>query len=254
MASFMSCSERGIAWGLMLACALLQVGCIETALLEAYKPLDYEGIETPPPPVPTEGAIWNGTFPSGSFLSFDRKARNVGDLLTVLVTERASAENAASTKTESDSTLSSKLSSDVGYQALSTPISKILELLVDADTNDVPAGDELNVIDGSSTNEFDGKGGTERSGRFTAVITCRVVAVLPGDVLHVRGRRAIVVNHEMQYMTLEGLVRRADVSIENQVSSTALAEARITLDGLGVIDDKQRPGWLLRAFSWLSPL
>ncbi len=251
----MWCSDRGIARGLMLACALLQAGCIETALLESHRPLDYEGIETPPPPAPTEGAIWNGTFPSGSFLSFDRKARNVGDLVTVLVSERASAENAASTKTESDSNLSTKLSSDVGYQALlATPISKILELLVDADSNDVPPGTELNVIDGSSTNGFEGKGGTERSGRFTAVITCRVVAVLPSDVLHVRGRRAIVVNHEMQYMTLEGLVRRADISIENRVSSTALAEARITLDGLGVIDDKQRPGWLLRMFSWISPL
>lgn len=251
----MSRSRRDAALALTIGAALLATGCVESALLEMRHPLDYEGIETPPPPAPTEGAIWNGTFPAGSFLSFDRKARNVGDLVTVLVNERASAKSEASTKTESDSSLSSKLSSDVGYQALlSQPISKILELLVNADTKNVAAGTELNVIDGSHANQFDGKGNTTRAGRFTATITCRVVDALPGDVLHVRGRRAIVVNHEMQYMTLEGLVRRADVSIENTVPSTALAEARITLDGLGVIDDKQRPGWLLRMFSWLSPI
>lgn len=251
----MSRSERSLLAVLLLAVSLGATGCVETALIESRRPFDYEGIEVPPAPQPTEGAIWNGTFPSGSFLSFDRKARNVGDLVTIVVTERASAENSAATKTESDSTLTQKITSDVGYQALlGTPVAKLLELLLDADTRDVPAGSELNVIDGATTNEFDGKGGTERSGTFTATITCRVVAALPGDVLHVRGRRAIVVNHEMQYMTLEGLVRRADISIENTVRSTALAEARITLDGLGVIDDKQRPGWLSRIFSWLSPI
>lgn len=250
----MSASRLRGVWVVACGVALASTGCVETALLETHQKLDYGGIDTPPPPAPSEGAIWNGTFASGSFLSYDRKARNVGDLVTVLVNERASAENEASTKTESDSTLSTQITSDVGYQALAKPVSELLKLLVDADTNDVPAGTELNVIDGSSANEFDGKGNTERAGTFRATITCRVVNVLPGDVLHVRGRRAIVVNHEMQYMTLEGLVRRADISIENLVPSTALAEARITLDGLGVVDDKQRPGWLLRAFSWLSPL
>ena len=114
----MSCSESAITVALVLAVALPSTGCIETALLESHKPLDYEGIEMPPPPTPTDGAIWNGTFPSGSFLSFDRKARNVGDLVTVQVVERTSAENAASTKTASSSSLSERVSSDVGFQAL----------------------------------------------------------------------------------------------------------------------------------------
>lgn len=249
------CRSRRFAPWLLAGLASIATGCVETALLEMREPLDYgESDALPPPtPTPTEGAIWKGTFPSGSFLSFDRKARSVGDLVTVLVSERATAENGATTRADSDSTLESKILSDIGLQALSKPVSKLLELLLDADTRDVPAGTELNVASAEGTNEFEGSGNTARSGRFLATITCRVVNVLPGDVLHVRGRRAIVVNHEVQYMTLEGLVRRADVSIENTVASTALAEARITLDGLGVIDDKQRPGWLLRAFSWLAP-
>jgi flagellar L-ring protein precursor FlgH len=251
----MSCSDPRIVRVLAAAVALAATGCIETTLLASREPLDYSPIEVPEPTPPTEGAIWNGQFPSGSFLSFDRKARTVGDLVTVVVTERARARNEAQTKADSSSKLSASLSSDVGLQAAVLPLTKrLLELLLDADTNDPDAGTPINIAEGTGTNEFEGSGGTEREGRFEAVITCRVLAMLPGDVLHIRGRRAIVVNHEMQYMTLEGLVRRSDINIDNRVPSTALAEARITLDGLGVIDDKQRPGWMLRFLSWVSPL
>lgn len=233
----------------------LGTGCVETALREAHKPFDYGPVTPPPQPGPTEGAIWPGAFPSGSFLSFDRKARQVGDLLTVRIVENVKARNEAATDLQAEGDLSAVLRSDIGLQSLiSKPVGELLNLLVDADRRKVPAGEDLTIAEGTSTNDFDGSGTTERSGSFEAVMSARVIAVLPGDVLHIRGRRAITVNHELQYMTLEGLVRRADISIENVVPSTVLAEARITLDGVGVVDDKQRPGWLLRAMSWLSPL
>ncbi|RIK98938.1 MAG: hypothetical protein DCC71_20670 [Proteobacteria bacterium] len=250
----MSRSERRLALAVAAVLSALATGCVETSLLGAHEPLDYAPIELPEPAPPTDGAIWNGQLPSGSFLSFDRKARAVGDLVTVVVSEQARARNEAATKADSSSTLSASLRSDIGLQAAALPFAKKLLELLGADTNDPDAGTPLDIATGTGTNEFDGSGGTERRGNFQAVITCRVVAMLPGDVLHVRGRRAIVVNHELQYMTLEGLVRRADVTIDNRVPSSALAEARLTLDGLGVVDDKQRPGWLLRALSWASPL
>ncbi|MCZ7617314.1 MAG: flagellar basal body L-ring protein FlgH [Myxococcota bacterium] len=247
-------SVAGAAASIAVA-MLLGSGCVENALREAQRPFDYEPVTPAPKPGPTEGAIWPGAFASGSFLSFDRKARNVGDLLTVRVVEQVEARNEAATGLESEGDLSAILRSDIGLQGLiAKPVGELLGRLVKADRRSVDAGEDLTIAQGSSTNDFDGSGKTERSGSFEAVITTRVVAVLPGDVLHIRGRRSITVNHELQYMTLEALVRRADISIENVVPSTVLAEARITLDGIGVIDDKQRPGWLLRAMSWISPL
>jgi flagellar L-ring protein precursor FlgH len=71
--------------------------------------------------------------------------------------------------------------------------------------------------------------------------------------MHVRGRRYVVVNHEAQLISIEGLVRREDIGIDNKVASTALAEAQITYDGLGVLDDKQRPGLLARVLDWAYP-
>ena len=57
----------------------------------------------------------------------------------------------------------------------------------------------------------------------------------------------------MQYLSVEGLVRQQDIGMDNIVGSDVIAEARITLDGLGVVDDKQRPGWMTRVMSWLYP-
>lgn len=243
-----------LAAAALAAAALANAGCVETAIREARRPFDYEPIAAPPVPAPSEGAIYPGYLASGSFLSFDRKARGVGDLVTVVVSERTRATSDAATNVESDARVSARIASDIGFQDLiAKPVSEILNLLLNADSRDVPAGSELNIAEGGTRNEFDGSGTTSRGGRFDAVITCRVIAELPGNLLHVRGRRATVVNHEIQYLTVEGLVRREDISIDNVVPSTALAEARITIDGLGVIDDKQRPGWLARLLGWTAP-
>ncbi len=235
--------------------AALATGCVETAAFQAQQPFDYAAVPKPPLPEPSEGAIWQGDFPSGSFLFFDSKARGVGDLVTVLISERTRAENQATTALDSDSSVDIGLSSDVGLSALvSEPVRKALGLFLDDPGRDVDEGSELNVAASKNTQEFEGSGMTERRGTFEATITCRVVAELPGDVFHVRGRRSVVVNHELQYLTLEGLVRREDIGIDNTVRSTSLAEAKITIDGIGVVDDKQRPGWLTRVFSWIYPL
>ena len=92
-----------------------------------------------------------------------------------------------------------------------------------------------------------------RAGNFTSIVACRVVEVLPGGIFHIYGRREMIVNHELQLLTVEGLVRREDIGINNTVLSSALADARLTYDGIGVIDDKQRPPLLARWMDWLFP-
>lgn len=253
---------RCVSWSEPLRCCLvagltmLLAGCVETALFESQTDLRiHEPWPETPEPIPTEGAIWPGNSPSGSFLFFDQKARGVGDLVTVEVLEDVSAEGAASTDLEQKSTLQAVLTSDVGLQQLvSSPIRLVLRLFGMTDPqNTGPAGTELNVLDAQTDNKFEGEGSTSRQGKFNAVITCRVVEELPGKVFRIRGKRALVINHEIQYLTVDGYVRQQDIAIDNVVLSEALAEARITLDGLGVVDDKQRPGWGSRVFSWIYP-
>lgn len=245
---------------LVIAIALISLllagtGCVETALLERSVPPDYGAWADEAAPRPVEGAIWPGSTAGGSFLYFDRKARGVGDLLTVLVIESTKAENQAKTDTSRKTSQGYSLESDVGFQDLVTkPIKWILKALqLSPDTATGAAGTSVDVLtaDAESTHEGDGK--TERSGKVTTTVTCRVVNVLSGNVFHVRGRRATTVNHEQQWVVVEGLVRQEDVSIDNTVRSTQLAEARIAIDGIGVVDDRQRPGVASRVLDWVYP-
>ncbi len=249
-------SGRSQAVTLLLGVALLGApGCIENGIKGAFTDFEYEAMGEPAVRRADPGSIWMGEAPSGSFLFFDRKARGVGDLVTVRVLEQMSAAGQASTGLSKNSSMGTSINSDIGFQEFVTgPIRWLFRVLgLSSPSSTVTRGIPTNVVDTSMNDQFAGDGETSRSGSFSATVTCRVVAVLPGRVFHVRGRREIAVNKEMQYLSVEGLVRQQDIGMDNIVGSDVIAEARITLDGLGVVDDKQRPGWMTRVMSWLYP-
>ena len=201
---------------------------------------------------PTDGAIWRGQTASGSFLYFDRKARGLGDLVTVQLVENISAQGTAGTSTDKSSSISATLNSDVGLTGLVTGAADFLLGLVGISGVGSPApGTSVSFIEAANANDFAGDGETSRSSTFTGTVTCRVMEVIPGGLLRIRGKRRIVVNHELQLITISGLVRRADIGINNTVNSTQLASAHLTFDGLGVLDDKQRPPLMTRIMDWL---
>lgn len=242
---------------LALAASVLALtsGCVENAMIEKYGPQDDW---TPPAPAPvrtTPGAIFPGDPPSGSFLFFDRKARGVGDLVTVVINENTKAQSDATTDLQRKSSLKGGADSDVSLQNLVTkPIKSILKLGgLAQDTSIAAPGTNVNVLETDATTKFAGDGSTERTGKITAVVTCRVVEVLPGGLFRVRGRRSMIVNHEQQFLTVEGYLRQQDIAINNTVPSTALADSRLTFDGVGVVDDKQRPGIFARVVDWIYP-
>jgi flagellar L-ring protein precursor FlgH len=251
--------RRGARWGAYaLVCAtwlVLATGCVETSIREGREPMDYDAVEAPIMAPPSEGSIWRGGTASGSFLFFDEKAAHLGDLVTVVIVEQTSAQGDAKTGTESERKSDASLSSDVGFQKLiSSPVRGLLRVFGFDDPGTTrEEGEGVNFVSSQNKSEFTGEGTTSRSGTFTGVITCRVIGVLPNGILHIRGRRSVVVNHEAQYISLEGLVRREDLTIKNQVLSNSVAEMRLAYDGLGVLDDKQRPGWMTRIMDWIYP-
>lgn len=246
---------RALVRLVLLGALASTTACVETSIREGREPMDYEAVETPPGPPPTAGSIWSGASPSGSFMFFDEKARTIGDLVTVVIVEQTQAQGDARTETESERILNANLSSDVGFQKLiSSPIRGLMRIFgFDEPGTTREEGEGVNFAQSRMQNDYTGEGLTSRSGRFTGVITCRVIGVLPNGILHIRGRRSVVVNHEAQYISLEGLVRQEDLTIENQVLSNSVAEMRLAYDGLGVLDDKQRPGWMSRVIDWIYP-
>ena len=105
----------------------------------------------------------------------------------------------------------------------------------------------------SSSASYDGQGSTRRSGSLEAMLTCKVVDVLPNGNLVIWGWKQVRSNRETQYLVLTGQVRPRDIQIDNTVQSSLLAEARIEYTGSGVVSDKQGPGFGQRLMNWVWP-
>lgn len=183
---------------------------------------------------PEEGGIYAVSTAANLFT--DLKAARVNDIVTINVVESTSATDNATTGLDRQSGLNA---SWAGILETFQNSGMIKEL---ASSNTVDFG-----------NKFDGKGTTTRSSRMTAFITARVIKVQPNGNLVIRGARDVRVNNENQYIYIQGEVRPVDISSNNVVLSTYIADAVIELSGYGVVSDKQHPGLVARLLDWIWP-
>jgi flagellar L-ring protein FlgH len=189
-------------------------------------------------PVYTPGSLWPGES-NRNMLFTDNKARYVNDIVTIVIDESSSGKNQASTNTSKDTKTNSGISALLG---LETSITK-------ANPN---MGGSISV-GGTSTNSLKGAGDTSRGGTLQARLTARVVRVLDNGNLLIEGRRQMTLNAEDEFIVITGVIRTADITAENAVLSSNIADARILYTGSGVLADKQHPGWLTRALDWGWP-
>jgi flagellar L-ring protein FlgH len=192
-----------------------------------------------PPSVDSDGSLWQaGSSLNGMFI--DTKARNIGDIVTVKIDESAKASNKAKTDTTRSSSLEAGIQKLFGLENWWQN-----EILPDV-SNDLPKinpfGDPS--VQGSMKSAFAGDGETTRSGSLDAYITCRVVAVMPNGNLKIVGTREVMVNYENQIIILSGVIRPRDISDTNVILSTFISDAKIAYSGSGIVNDRQRPGWL----------
>lgn len=153
------------------------------------------------------------------------KAYRVGDILTVVVQETASASTGADSRVDRKASVSAEVGSNkVG-------------------THSAAAG---------TATDTEGGGRTQRSGKLTAQLSARVTEVLPNGDLSIHGQQRIIVNGEEQSIVLSGIVRPRDIGENNTIASGRIASANIEFDGEGFIADKSRPGWFSRVLSSLG--
>lgn len=184
----------------------------------------------------SNGSIWQS---SSINMTDDLKARRRGDILTIIISETASASKAAKTNTARTSELSAGIPNFMGLEGTALA-SKYL-------------GDLTKMIAASNSSKFAGNGSTSRDESLKATITARVVDVMPNGNLLIEGRRNIKVNNEDQEIVLEGTVRSRDVAPDNSVNSIYVADARISYSGRGIISDQQSPGWLMSIIDKVWP-
>jgi flagellar L-ring protein precursor FlgH len=192
----------------------------------------------PPTPPPQDGSLWTGRQSNG--LVADARPTNVGDLVTISITETAKASEIADTNTIRDSGVKVGINSLFG---ISLPMKAFSNKDVSVDT----------ALEGTVGNVSNGQGKTDRQSSFTSYLTARVIQVLPNQNLMIQGRRHLRINNKTEVVMLTGIVRPQDIDRNNIVPSTKVAEARVTISGVGVVSDKQKVGWFQRIFDNVYP-
>ncbi len=178
-----------------------------------------------PPPAYADGAIYSAANYRPLFE--DRRARNVGDTLIVMIQEKIAASKDAETKTDRSSSVTAQVPSIVGV-----PFKTF-------------QGTSINA---SSANSFDGKGQTDANNSFTGTIAVTVTEVLPNGNMLVSGEKQIGINHGTEFIRFSGIVNPQHIVSGNVVSSTQVADARIEYRANGPLDEVQVMGWLARFF------
>jgi flagellar L-ring protein precursor FlgH len=108
-------------------------------------------------------------------------------------------------------------------------------------------------VNGKSTTTFKGTGSTTRATTLTTTMTARVKAVLPNGYLVIEGVRELLLNNENQTIYLTGVVRPTDINSQNVVSSAAIAQMEIRVQGRGVVSQPLKPGLLYRILNGVFP-
>lgn len=177
-------------------------------------------------------SLW--TERSGSLVT-DIRARHAGDIVTILIDERATAEKGAETDLSRDSSFASTLT-----PPNFTKPKALKEFLLNLQTS------------GQANSKYTGEGRTSRTDRATATISARIMRVLDNGDLLLEGRRMVKVNDETQTIVVSGVVRPWDIGSDNTVLSSRIADGEVRLEGHGTVSDRQRPGLIQRIFDFLG--
>lgn len=231
------CVLLGVAVTLLTGCAMLPA---KTSQVPEVRSIQQPQFPEYPSPRSEAGSLWSDE--RGISLYPDRRARRVGDVVTVRIVEDPEAELNANTKTSRSSSIDAQLKF-LGY----------MKALADKNSRLAQNPGEDDLIKAGLGMSFDGKGSSDREGHVKAYVSAVVVKVLPNDNLYINGKREIKVNNETQYITVSGVIRPEDISPTNEISSTYVADAKIVYSGIGPLADKQKPGWLGRIIDYVWP-
>ena len=219
--------------GCALAAALLLGGCAQAPREPiVHQPMTARSDAQPRPSLPAHGSIYRTAFGAQALFE-DRRPRQVGDILTIVVSENIN----ASKNSAADASRTSSATSTLGL------VPRLLNGLVSSDQD----------ADASGKNTISAKGGANSKNTFNGVITVTVVELLANGNLLVSGEKQMLINQGTEYIRFSGVVNPRTVGANNSVLSTQVADARIEYSAKGYIDEAQTMGWLQRVFLNVLP-
>ena len=213
-----------------VAAAVLLVSCVAPwRVVEVREPMSAHPVVATIPPT-ANGAI----FQQASYqpLFEDRRARRIGDTLTVQINEKLYASKKSATTATRAGASSLAIPEIKGWPGVSLKGA---------------------TVKGESNNEFEGKGASGSDNTFTGTITLTVIEVLPNGNLVVSGEKQIGINQGSEFVRVSGVVNPINILPGNVVLSTLLADARLEYRGTGYVDEAQNMGWLQRLYQVINP-
>jgi len=184
-------------------------------------------------PAQSPGSLFTVSGPLSN-AARDVRASAPGDIVTIVVSDQASATATGGTNTSRQSTGNSGIAALAGTLAAGNPLASLLDL--------------------SSQNKLQGQGETTRGMTLTTTISARVVATTLNGLLVVEGTKQTVVNSERQTIVLRGLIRAVDVTPANIIRSDQISDLTLEVNGKGVVNDAiKRPFILYRVLLGLLP-
>ncbi|MFT3851053.1 MAG: flagellar basal body L-ring protein FlgH [Propionivibrio sp.] len=213
----------------LLLAGLLVSACTTVPPTNVHQPMTARPAPRGENPAPN-GSIYQAGVSRTLFE--DRRARYVGDTLTISITETTSALTASNTKASRSGSISASVPTISGLPGKSLQ------------------GMELSA---SSAASLDGKGDAAAKNAFTGNITVTVIEVLANGNLLVSGEKQVSIGAGTEYIRLSGVVNPYFINAANTISSTNVADARIEYKESGVISEAQVMGWLARFFMSALP-
>lgn len=203
----------------------------------------FSAFPVPPPQPPSAlvpvaaSSLW--TQERGSLLG-DRRAVDVGDILTVVIEIDESAEiSNASGRSRS------------GSQDLGIP--QLLGLPQRFDRSAIDGASLANAVSVSSSSSADGSGSVRRNERLELRVAVTITDILPNGVMSIAGNQEVRVNFELRELLVSGYVRPEDITRQNEITYDKIAAARISYGGRGQITDVQQPRFGQQALEAILP-
>jgi flagellar L-ring protein precursor FlgH len=214
------------------------VSVLSGCALVPPEPIVTGPLSAPPPPAPlpmaeSNGSIYQPTAYGNYPLFEDRRPRNVGDIVTVVIQEKTNAAKNVQTTTDRNSSASL----GIGLAPAILP-------------TDLGAKQNFDIAGGNAS---EGKGSTRADNMFAGTLTTTVVGVLPNGNLQIAGDKQIAINRGSEHIRFSGVIDPRSITGSNTVSSTQVADARIEFRSRGTMDEVQTMGWLQRFFLNISP-
>lgn len=242
MKSMLQCRIAGRGRAIVLTLVWLAVstltGCNSTPKRDPSFAASFPApLEVPQARQAASGSIYQAGY--DVVLFEDSRARRIGDILTIRLTESTNASKSQSNEIKKNQDTSIANPTVLG----ANPVFALPGVLPLTNTDNNNFATTL-----GSENNFSGDAATAQRNSLTGDISVTVADVLPNGNLLVRGEKRLNLNSGNEYVKISGIVRPIDVAANNSVPSTKVADATIIYAGDGAEADAGKIGWLARFF------